>query len=251
MSAPTIPQLSLFPTRTCECGCGAPLRPGKRFLSGHNFRTMPRTPAHKANIGAAQKRAWDSGKRQRVVQGEIRQRNGRLYTRVRSSKGWWYWKWLPAEEPERDWDTLSSSVRAYWRKKGLPVPKKRGGVARGYKQTPSHVEARRKAQRRSLLDLTAFSRAERHRIRKTLEYRHWRRAVFQRDAYTCQRCGAKNGQGKTVLLEAHHLKSFTRHPRLRFDVNNGQTLCRACHRLISARHMRGNKNGAKKRGPVS
>ena len=58
----------------------------------------------------------------------------------------------------------------------------------------------------------------------------WRTKVFSRDDYTCQACGARNGNGKEVYLEAHHIKAWSQFPSLRWDVNNGITLCRYCHR---------------------
>ena len=61
-------------------------------------------------------------------------------------------------------------------------------------------------------------------IRKSLEYREWRKAVFSRDNYTCQKCGAVG-----VYLEAHHIKRFCDFPELRFEPSNGETLCRQCH----------------------
>jgi 5-methylcytosine-specific restriction endonuclease McrA len=51
----------------------------------------------------------------------------------------------------------------------------------------------------------------------------WRLAVFKRDAFACQQCGAAGG------LHAHHIKSFADFPRLRTRVSNGLTLCEACH----------------------
>ena len=56
------------------------------------------------------------------------------------------------------------------------------------------------------------------------EYIAWRKAVYGRDNYTCQECGAARGD-----LNAHHVKSWQAHPELRFDVANGVTLCGACH----------------------
>lgn len=55
------------------------------------------------------------------------------------------------------------------------------------------------------------------------EARAWRREVFARDNYRCRRCGAG---GK---LQAHHLRSWVEAPDLRFDTDNGITLCVDCH----------------------
>lgn len=67
-------------------------------------------------------------------------------------------------------------------------------------------------------------------IRNSLEYKNWRRLVFERDGYRCLDCGVKNGDGKNVVLNADHILPFAYFPRLRFDINNGQTLCRPCHK---------------------
>ncbi len=60
--------------------------------------------------------------------------------------------------------------------------------------------------------------------RKSSDYRNWRRDIFIRDEFTCQECGIKN-----VRLEAHHIKSWSEFEALRFDRNNGLTLCEKCH----------------------
>ena len=65
--------------------------------------------------------------------------------------------------------------------------------------------------------------------RNSDEYKVWRDAVFNRDGFSCRHCGDKCGNGHDVHLHAHHIKSFAKHPELRFDVKNGVTLCKACH----------------------
>lgn len=70
------------------------------------------------------------------------------------------------------------------------------------------------------------------KIRKSFEYEEWRRNVFKKDNYTCQHCGKVGG-----WLEADHIKLFSIHDKLRFDVSNGQTLCEKCHDIKTALDM--------------
>ncbi len=63
-------------------------------------------------------------------------------------------------------------------------------------------------------------------IRMSLEYRLWRKAVYERDNYTCIWCGDNKGNN----LEADHIKPFYLYPELRFAIDNGRTLCINCHK---------------------
>jgi len=67
-------------------------------------------------------------------------------------------------------------------------------------------------------------KSENMKIRNSLETKLWREAVFARDDFTCQKCSTRGG-----YLNAHHILSFATHPELRFDPDNGITLCRSCH----------------------
>ena len=81
-------------------------------------------------------------------------------------------------------------------------------------------------------------------IRTSRQYELWRKSVFIRDNYTCQKCGRKSGNGKTIILEAHHKKHFakiveennliTMSDAIKcnelWNVSNGITLCIKCHR---------------------
>lgn len=62
-------------------------------------------------------------------------------------------------------------------------------------------------------------------IRLSDEYRAFRLKVLERDLFICQRCGNNTPNE----LRVHHIKSFSRFPGLRFDVDNGITLCETCH----------------------
>lgn len=61
--------------------------------------------------------------------------------------------------------------------------------------------------------------------RRCSEYKAWRKAVYERDTYTCQKCGEKGGR-----LNAHHIKPYAFYMELRYSVPNGITLCEKCHR---------------------
>jgi 5-methylcytosine-specific restriction endonuclease McrA len=56
--------------------------------------------------------------------------------------------------------------------------------------------------------------------------------VFKRDDYRCQLCKKTSQELKNIKLSAHHKKSFKDHPRERFKVSNGITLCWDCHGKI-------------------
>lgn len=80
-----------------------------------------------------------------------------------------------------------------------------------------------------------------HKIRGNDKYKNWVLNVFQRDNYTCQRCGKRGGK-----LEAHHKNSFVnildKHNiktlkqslgcKELWDINNGITLCKKHHRKL-------------------
>jgi hypothetical protein len=67
----------------------------------------------------------------------------------------------------------------------------------------------------------------RKKLYGTREYKLWRKAVFERDNYTCQLCPKPKKGGK---LTVDHIKQWAYFPELRFDINNGRTLCIECHR---------------------
>lgn len=92
-------------------------------------------------------------------------------------------------------------------KEGKPVPWRRGSKSNFYKD-----------------GLSGIRRDARSVAYDSPKYKRWRRAVFRRDAFTCVLCG------KQGYINADHIQPWALYPELRFDVNNGRTLCVGCHR---------------------
>lgn len=69
-----------------------------------------------------------------------------------------------------------------------------------------------------------LTKEERKEGRNYPEYYLWRDKVYERDDYTCQKCGIR---GK--VLNAHHILNYSSHPEKRTDIANGITLCSDCH----------------------
>jgi len=66
-------------------------------------------------------------------------------------------------------------------------------------------------------------------IRRSKEYKNWRKSVFKRDHYACVKCEIKS-KGN---LEAHHILPWSLYPNERFNIDNGMTLCIDCHGAIT------------------
>ena len=61
----------------------------------------------------------------------------------------------------------------------------------------------------------------------------WRESVLDRDDDTCQSCNVKSEK-----LEAHHIDSWKEHKDDRFNIDNGVTLCKTCHKACHSYHKR-------------
>ena len=117
--------------------------------------------------------------------------------------------------------SLSESIRFYLYE--------RGGVekARESQSTEMHRIRSSCIQRGiDIRDFDGFATSEQHMARNNTYYKEWKDKVFKRDNYTCQCCGKRGGN-----LNAHHIYNFSKHPDLRYDVDNGITLCEKCHLL--------------------
>jgi len=64
--------------------------------------------------------------------------------------------------------------------------------------------------------------------KQSLRSKRWTKDIIDRDK-KCAFCGT------IEKLVAHHIKSWKKYPELRFDLNNGQTLCNTCHSKLHGR----------------
>jgi hypothetical protein len=65
---------------------------------------------------------------------------------------------------------------------------------------------------------------ERISRRHTPENRAWTKVIYEKDNYICQKCSQVGGK-----LNAHHVYNYSTNEELRYDDNNGITLCKKCH----------------------
>ena len=82
----------------------------------------------------------------------------------------------------------------------------------------------------SLLELVGVSCPQ-------IQMKNWRLQVFERDNYTCMKCGDRSCKGHSVVLNAHHIKRFCDYENLRFDIDNGITLCIHCHDEVTGKEV--------------
>jgi len=62
-------------------------------------------------------------------------------------------------------------------------------------------------------------------FRQSGEYKRWKKAIFKRDGRKCVLCGSIKEP-----LHVDHIKSFSKYPELRINLENGRVLCWECHK---------------------
>lgn len=64
---------------------------------------------------------------------------------------------------------------------------------------------------------------------KNPAYAKFRHDVRERDGGVCQWPGCKESK----RLEVHHIRTWSAYPSMRFDISNGITLCKKCHKKVT------------------
>jgi 5-methylcytosine-specific restriction endonuclease McrA len=90
--------------------------------------------------------------------------------------------------------------------KGIKMPERSG--ANHHLWTPDRTKAK-----------------EKRRLRMSFKWREWRTKIFERDSHTCKECGISG-----VYIEPHHIIPIREDESKVFDIGNGITLCRPCHK---------------------
>lgn len=103
-----------------------------------------------------------------------------------------------------------------------------------------HIVSKETCEKRRLANLGEKSHfwkgglTDKNRLeRNCAKTKQWVKDIFERDNWTCQECGSRNGNGKNIYLSAHHIKSWAKYPKLRYSLKNGVTLCINCHKKTS------------------
>ena len=63
-------------------------------------------------------------------------------------------------------------------------------------------------------------------------YKQFRTCVLKRDKFKCKMCKAG---GRKTRLNVHHIMKWSSASSLRYDVDNGITLCHACHKSVTGK----------------
>lgn len=71
--------------------------------------------------------------------------------------------------------------------------------------------------------ISSEDKKERLKFRNTMH-----QLILARDNYTCQVCDQYGGS-----LQIDHIKKWSEHPDLRFEIDNCRTLCMACHYYVT------------------
>lgn len=90
----------------------------------------------------------------------------------------------------------------------------------------------------------------RKKVQDLPEYKFWRKAVFERDNYTCQICENRGGRLNvdhiipySIIIKNNNLTTVEDclNNNLLWDTDNGRTLCEDCHKLTDTYGVNVNK----------
>ena len=65
-------------------------------------------------------------------------------------------------------------------------------------------------------------------------YKKFRNEVLKRDNFTCQMC---NNSNRKTWKAVHHIIKWSSSASLRYDPDNGITLCHQCHKEVTGKEQ--------------
>lgn len=203
------PENHIMETRTCACDCGGTFEcaivSNKRFINGHN-------------------RQFKSGKENPMTGKHPSEKTRKLITLSLISNS----RKLNKKESKETRDKKTKVLTTRWKDpvyreatsgKNAPFYGKNHSVETRIKMSESSKKGTEHHNWKGGITSVVL------KIRKSIEYKIWREAVFARDNWTCKECGRRG----SIKINAHHIKPFAKFPELRFNVDNGKTLCVECH----------------------
>jgi hypothetical protein len=148
----------------------------------------------------------------------IRNSKGRFAKGTESPK-YWLGKKQPTRTPEHC-KNLSESLKKSYANNPESKEKIMKNLVRGYyKGKRMSFKVRAKRCRVEGVWRSPKKRPEEQKI--------WSKKILRRDNFSCQICHQVGG-----TLNAHHIKSYTKYPDFRTDLDNGITLCDYCHKWV-------------------
>lgn len=128
------------------------------------------------------------------------------------------------EQKRKISEALKGIKRSPETRKKMSDYAKRNGRTVSFKGRHHSIESKRKISE-SCMDTDRAGVIERSGARVCIEYKKWAKEVKTRDKYKCRIADENCSDG----IIAHHILGFASYPELRYQTNNGITLCHAHH----------------------
>lgn len=133
----------------------------------------------------------------------------------------------------------SRRCRTIWQNKNIPQSQHTRNLAsirakKLFSGIPKTIEHRKKLSIRFKGNRSHFWKGgltdQNRLLRNSFESNLWKKSVLVRDNWTCQSCNIRDNENANRQLTTHHIKSWAMHKDERFNVDNGITLCKECHK---------------------
>lgn len=127
---------------------------------------------------------------------------------------------VPFEKDRIPWNKGKKTGPAW--NKGLRNTgfKPANGFTKGHKRNTGKIRTKEHTNK---ISKTRFEMSSSRHCNK---HRAWKKDVWERDGYECKFCGSNE------MIVAHHIRLWNNFPELRFELNNGITMCNSCHTIL-------------------